>query len=251
MSFDLRGLQVLVTRPKPFGYHLCEAIEACNGKAFYLPTIEIVPIQVNHDPEFYSALDWLIFVSPQAVLYGAPLIRNAKIKLAAIGESTANALRAEGFTDILHPSTDEWTSEGLLKLPDFQALAGKKIALVKGLGGRELLAETLAARGAKVTEMNVYQRILPSYDKIDQYLDLFRQQKIDIIVCTSGESLQNLITIMGVSNQSLLFQVPVIVVSPRLVELAKELGWKKVFLAANASHNAIIDTLKGNSHVRK
>jgi uroporphyrinogen-III synthase len=73
-------------------------------------------------------------------------------------------------------------------------------------------------------------------------------------VCTSGESLHNLLTIIGASNQALLFNVPIIVVSQRLVELASELKFKKVFLAANASHNAIIDTLcfiKGNGHVRK
>jgi uroporphyrinogen-III synthase len=255
MSFDLSGLQILVTRPKPYGEQLCEQITTQNGQAIYFPTLQIVPIKNNlEEIKELAQADWIIFISPQAVLCGIPAIQKYwpafpdKIKLIAMGEGTAKALSAKGFMDVIHP--EEWTSEGLLKLPHFQALSGKQIVLIKGVGGRELLAETLMARGAKVRHIHVYRRELPTYDKID----LLRLQKIDIIVCASGETLRNLITLMGASNQTMLFQIPLVLVSQRLVELARELGFKNVFLAKNASHNAIIDTLcfiKGNGHVRK
>ncbi len=253
MVFDLSGLQILVTRPKPYGDQLCDEITAQQGHAIYFPTIEIVPIKINEEEiKLLAQVDWLIFISPQAVLCGIPAILEywpdfpGNAKLAAMGEGTAKALSLEGFVDVIYPPADESTSEGFLKLPGFNALSGKQIALIKGIGGRELLAETLRARGANVQSIDVYRRELPVYDKID----LLRQQKIDIMVCTSGESLHNLITLLGDG----LFQVPLVLVSQRLVELAKELGFKKVFLAKNASHAAIIDTLcfiKGNGYVRK
>ncbi len=258
MSIDLTGLHVLVTRPKPAGLQLSEEIITRGGQATYFPTIEITPIRESI-PQF-DRTDWLIFISPQAVLQGIPLLRQYwpvfpdKIKLAAIGEGTAKLLHSEGFIDIIHPPANDWSSEGLLKLPHFQAVSGKHIVLVKGMGGREVLSNALTERGAIVKHIVAYQRILPKYENIDSYLLLFRQKKIDIIVCTSGESLQNLMTLIGTPNQALLLHVPMVVVSERLVLLAKGLGFKNVFLAANASHNAIIDTLsfiKGNGHVRK
>jgi uroporphyrinogen-III synthase len=259
VSNDLRDLCILVTRPKPQGEELCARIEELGGKPIYLPTLEIVPIQ---DDELFrqqmkslSQYDWLIFISPQAVFHSVAWIpQSIGIKFAAIGEGTKNALQAAGFTDITHP-LDEWTSEGLLKLPCFNSVSGKKIMLVKGAGGRELLADTLMARGAIVTEWVVYRRVLP-----DMTVDpgLFYQQKIDIIICTSGESMRNLIKLVLRDVRSTpqdkritdIFEIPLVVISPRLVQLARELGFKKVSLSSNASHNAIIETIKGISNVR-
>jgi len=260
MSFhDLHNLCILVTRPKPQGDLLCEKIAALGGQPVHLPTIQINPIQLHKQIVQMDQWDWLIFISPHTVLQGLPLIREYwpifpdKIKLAAIGEGTANALRAAGFAEVVY-SADEWSSEGLLKLACFQAISGKKIALVRGEGGREILTDVLTMRGANVISLIVYQRTLPDYKNIEQYLNLFRLQKIDIIVCASGESLHNLMKLIGSANQSLLLGVAIVVVSSRLVELAKEAGFKKVFLAANASHNAIIATLchiRGKGHVRE
>lgn len=256
MSDNLHDIRILVTRPKPQGEELCAKIEELGGKPIYFPTIEIKPI---HNPDLFhqyieslAEYEWIIFISPQSVLHSVPWVRQQpnKTKLAAIGAGTAHALQTAGFTNITHP-TDEWTSEGLLKLPCFQAVSGKKIMLVRGAGGREFLAETLALRGALVTHWIVYERVLPvSQSTIDE-------RQIDVIVCTSGESLRNLIRILATDSHRLhydspvLFTIPLIVISPRLVELAHELGFKKVLLSANASHNAIIETIKGMGYVRK
>jgi uroporphyrinogen-III synthase len=246
----LNDLNILVTRPEPQGAILCEKIIALGGNALCFPTIQIIspndPALLRKQITQLSKYDWLIFVSRPAVMYSLPVLHECwpifpdKVKLAAIGEGTAAALLAAGFQSVTYPLT-EWTSEGLLKLEDFQQIAGQRIALVSGEGGRETLAETLAARGAVIARWIAYQRILPIYNDIAYYIDLFRQQKINIIVCASGESLHNLIRIIGTTNQSLLFKIPLVVVSPRLVGLASEIGFKQIFLAANASHAAIID----------
>ena len=267
MPNDLHDLCILVTRPKPQGEELCMRIAELGGKPIYLPTIEIVPIQEDElfrrHMKSVSQYDWLIFTSPQAVFHSVAWIpQQNKIKLAAIGEGTKNALLAAGFADITY-SLDEWTSEGLLKLPVFNAISGKKIMLVKGAGGREVLRDTLMARGAIVTEWVVYRRILPNIT-VDP--GLFHQQKIDIIISTSGESIRNLIKLVSALYHPRegddpsqidsrlrgndIFEISIVVISSRLVQLARELGFKKVFLSSNASHNAIIETIKGIRNVR-
>lgn len=283
MPNDLHDQCILVTRPKPQGEELCARIKELGGKPIYFPTIEIKPIQdkdlFRQYMESLPDYDWLIFISPQAVFHSSAWIHQYwprlpdKTKLAAIGEGTSRALQAAGFTDITHP-LDEWNSEGLLKLLCFkEGVAGKKIMLVTGAGGREVLADTFTSRGAIITHWVVYERVLPVARMTDE-------DQIDIIVCTSGESLRNLIKLTGQTTQSHpptpqtqchpreggdlfgmnpqlngndnpLISIPLVVISQRLVELAHELGFKKVFLSKNASHNAIIETIKGMKHVRK
>ncbi|VEA42114.1 uroporphyrinogen III synthase [Salmonella enterica subsp. enterica] len=58
-----------------------------------------------------------------------------------------------GF-DIRYP-LDREISEALLQLPELQNIAGKRALILRGNGGRELLGETLTARGAEVSFVNV------------------------------------------------------------------------------------------------
>ena len=85
------------------------------------------------------------------------------LRLAAVGAGTANALQAAGYNVTVCPR-DEWSSEALLDLPDFQSVAGKHIAIIRGVGGRELIDRTLTERGAQVLPVMAYQRVLPPSD---------------------------------------------------------------------------------------
>jgi uroporphyrinogen-III synthase len=246
---DLKNLHVLVTRPLPQGGIFCEKINAEGGNAIYLPTLEFAPPQNKIESiKMAEQYDWIIFISQEAVERSIMMIRKrwpifpVKTRIATIGEGTAQALQKKGIESVVFPAHD-WTSEGLLDLDFFKEVKQQKILLVRGEGGRELLAETLIARGAHVDHLPVYRRQMPVYANINKYLELLRQKKIDIIVCTSGESLHNLMTIIGAANHALLVDVAMIVVSERLVALAKTYHFQRVFRAKNASHDAIIDTL--------
>lgn len=247
----LAGLTVLVTRPRPQGEALCALIQEAGGQAVYFPTIEIQPpenpAQFAEHIKKLDEFDYLLFVSPQAVLHSLTLIKPhwptlpPTLKIAAVGESTAKTLRGHGLSVDFFPK-DEWSSEGLLKLEEFHTVGGKKIGLVKGEGGREVLEETLASRGATVTPFIAYRRGLPVVDSAP-YAKLFREHKINVIVAASFESLTNLKKLLGSDHWAELSLVPVIVNSARLKALAEESGFKTLLLARNASHNAIIETL--------
>ncbi len=248
MKNNLAGLSVLVTRPKPQGEILCEHIRAAGGEPVYLPAIDIVPPKnITACKEQLAQANqyaWLIFVSPQSVYHSIPFLpASVTAKIAAMGAGTAQALTVATLPVTVYPQT-VWSSEGLLALPEFQQVAGQQIAVICGEGGRETLTETLTARGALVMQIAVYQRKLPEYSNIDRYIGLLHAKKIDVIVCASAETLHNLITLIGKTNQALLQSVLLVVVSERLVAVAEELHFKKVFLADNASHEAIIAALE-------
>jgi uroporphyrinogen-III synthase len=248
----LQNLTVMVTRPTPQGKILCEKIEEADGKSIFFPTIEIKSLV--HTSDFskaideLDALDWLIFISPQAVYQTAPLIKACwshfplNVKVAALGGGTAQALQESGLPVHLYPK-DHWNSESLLTLPDFQRVKGQKIALVRGEGGRALLADELIGRGAKLTHIIAYQRLMPLKD-VTSYLSLLQDKKIDIIITTSNDILRNLNTLLGQQAGLDLYIVPLVVVSDRMVQLAKEIGFQTILLAESASHDAIMAILK-------
>ena len=104
--------------------------------------------------------DKAIFVSSSAVDYAlkhsqsiAPLLPE---RLFAIGPKTAERLKAEGYQEV--EISEGFTSEDLLKHSDLQSLSGEHILLVKGEGGRELLATELKERGANIYPVEVYRR---------------------------------------------------------------------------------------------
>ncbi len=248
---NLNELTVMVTRPKPQGEVLCDQIRAAGGRPIYFPTIEIKPpndlTAFMQGIERLDQYDWIIFISPQAVYQSVQMIQKywpqfpAVVKVAALGGGTADALRQAKLPVDASPA-DDWRSEGLLNEAAFQQLAGKKIALICGDSGREFLAETLTVRGAQLTNIIAYQRCLPYVD-VSEYVRLLQRQEIDIILCTSGEILYNLKILLQAAWADLQ-QVSIVVVSERIQMLAKQLEFKNVLLAKNASYPAMMAILK-------
>lgn len=74
----------------------------------------------------------------------------------AVGTATQNALAAFGFKALV---PDIMNNEGMLAMPVMAALqAGDKVLIWRGVGGRRLLHNTLAARQVKVCAIEWYQR---------------------------------------------------------------------------------------------
>lgn len=249
---DLEGLHVLVTRPNPAGAELCALIAEHGGMATHLPTIAFSAQEdVNGFKQAIKLIgeqDWLIFVSPQAVYASIAAIRRdwphfpPQLKLAAIGAGTVKALKEAGYQSVVCPA-EEWNSEGLLNLPEFQLIKGKKVMLVRGNGGREKLQLELSEREAIVSHLVAYQRVLPNLDMSEPKAHLAKQQ-IDLIICMSFEAVNHLKILFGEQAWPDLQRVPLIVNSDRIKELAQNLGFQTIWVISNPSHAAVIEGIK-------
>ena len=131
-----------------------------------------------------------------------------KLRFAAIGPITAEELKTFGVKDVLTPASHiqdgnenklRFDSESLLALPEMNNVEGKKILLVRGIGGRDVLADTLRARGAQVTFAECYQRINPQTD-CDLLAQLYAENKLHGIVVTSSEAMRHLLDLAGGSD---------------------------------------------------
>lgn len=248
MSGSLRGARILVTRPVHQADKLCRLIEAHEGIPVRFPTLAIKALDSAPTATIWteklSKSQLTIFTSVNAVNFALAAI-GGKIRpfvapqVAAIGQATASALRTAGVPVKIEPKSG-FDSESLLMLPELQDLAGKQVILIKGKGGREKLAEVLAERGARVEQWEVYQRALPVGDN-SQVRTLLNNGQLDMVVSTSGESLENLITMLGEDALSGLTAIPLVVVSDRVGEIANQIGFTRVAVAGNPSDQAILD----------
>ena len=247
---NLQGVRVLVTRPAKQADALVQLIEAAGGEAIRLPTIEIAP---PADPAACAALlerladfDLIIFVSPNAVREALSGIRARglpkSLRIAAVGQGTQQVLHAEGFANVLAPS-GRFDSEALLELLPAASVAGKNVLIVRGAGGRELLSETLRARGALLSQAECYRRLPPRRPDAAALARL-QQGGVDIISITSVEGLRNLYDLVGAAGRGQLLATPVLVVSERQAQACRELGFSAALrVATRASDAAIVDAL--------
>ena len=249
MSEDLNPPGILILRPVQQAGATIDAINAQGWRAVHFPTIDITPaenIDTAITQEIISTADWLIFISQNAVLHflelaGSGFIHNQKI--AAVGRATAQQLQDNGLSVMALPEQD-FSTEGLLDSSDFSDISGQRIVIVRGNGGREKLAESLRERGATVSYLEVYERRLANRDP-GQLLALW-PESINVIVATSNQLLDNLITLCKDSIGDQLFHKPVVVMSERMRSHAHQLGFKKIWLAERSSNDEIIKTISRN-----
>ncbi len=250
---SLAGLRVLVTRARHQSAGLVTLIEQHGGTAIRFPVIEILPAR---DPRAArAALDSLddfalvIFVSPNAVEHGLAILDTARMlgtraAFAAVGESTAAALAQAGLASVLRPA-DGASSEALLALPELgeKAVAGSRILIVRGEGGRQLLGDTLSKRGARVTYAEVYRRAAPEMNG-GGLGSGGRSGGIDTIVITSLAGIENLFAMLGEGAAGWLKEAGYVVVSERLAAHARALGIKEQpVIAAGADDGSLLEAL--------
>lgn len=239
---SLAGKHILITRPA----HQCAAIQKMlqdeGAHPTLFPLLEIKAIQPA-ETLILDDIDWLIFISPNAVEFGIPHLDASDFSqktIAAIGKKTAKKLSEYQIKVDLIPRNG-FNTESFLQLPETHDIQGRRIAIFRGQGGRELLATSLKKRGAVVNYIEVYQRACPT-QSAKPIEHQWQQQKLDIIVITSTESLGNLYSI---AKDDWIRQVPLLLGSPRTKLAARELGHQgRIIMAENPSDEAVLARLR-------
>jgi uroporphyrinogen-III synthase len=230
--------------------NLCALIEQSGGIPIRFPVLDIIPAELNEKiKSILNALQhyqWLFFVSTNAVNF-ALRANNGKIDIpqhvdiVAVGQATAKALRNAGLNVDLVPEQG-FNTEAILSMPQLQTLNGQSCLIVRGHGGRELLAQTLEERGAQVYYLELYRRIMPEIDT-GPVERLLHQNKLDVITITSGEALKNLLKMLDSSVHHQLLATPLAVISQRIRQLAIELGFKQVFVSEQPADTALVKAI--------
>lgn len=224
MSGALAGTRVLVTRPAHQADNLCRLIEAEGGVAVRLPLLTVEPSA--HAAEAQRRLmaghDLWIFTSANAVRHALPLAGGQfPARFAAVGPATAAALAAAGGAAAATPLAGA-SSEALLELPELVDVAGRRVLIVTGADGLQILERGLTARGAQVERAEVYRRVALPYPP-EAVVSALRRS--DVVIVTSGQALAHLVRLTPEESRKLLLRKPLVVPSSRMVEKARDLGF--------------------------
>lgn len=237
MSGALNGRHIVVTRPAGQATHLAEALVALGAKPVLFPVLEIFDVEDSAPllaaAERLDEFDWVAFVSPNAVEKALKAILSrrawpAHLRVATVGKSSEAALASFGVGNVTAPQ-ERFDSETLVALPALQDMAGKKVLIFRGDGGRELLGDTLKERGATVEHLTCYRRGKPATDPAP-LMKLWTDGHLDAVTVTSSEGLRNFFEMVGKLGQAWLKKTPTFVPHARIAEQARDLGLHEIIL---------------------
>lgn len=239
----LAGLHILNTRPAHQAAELSAALRAAGARVSELPLIAITPLPLAADDERLlldlDRYDGVFFVSANAARLGLDAIAGVwpqwphRLPAYAVGQRTARVLEAAAISATVPDQAD---SEGLLALPALADVAGRRFLLCRGDTGRELLANTLRARGARVDVLALYRRVLPP--AAPSQWQALASECPDIVVLTSPDALRHWQQVAG----DVACRPRWLVVSPRLQAQAEAAGARTV-QAAGADTASVLAAL--------
>ena len=244
----LAGVGVLVTRPQRQAAALAQKLAKIGATPIIWPAIVILPpldrAALDRAHATLASYDMAVFVSANAVEYGAPDPRKwpPSLRIFAPGPGTAEALAGVGLPGARIPQTT-FDSEGLLALPDLDGVAGRRIVVFRGQGGRELLGDTLRQRGAHVDYVSCYRRAAPT-SGAEGLLQTLRDGRAHALTLSSAEGIDNLIAAVGDEGRAMLAPIPSFVQHPRIADHARAAGLRVVTTAASGDAGLIAGLLE-------
>jgi uroporphyrinogen-III synthase len=244
----LAGVTIVVTRPRAQAARFAALVSKAGATPLLLPALEIEPVEL--DPASRArlapdAFDWTIYTSANSVESSLrQLPRPTRTRIAAVGRGTARALAERGLAVHAVPARTA-DSEGLLALDDFAAVAGRRILILKGEGGRTLLREEIERRGAEVVTGDLYRRVPAAPD--DAALAALGRACNGgpvVVAITSAESLAALLAAIPRDLLPRLLDATLVVPGERVASTARAHGWRgPLRIAASAEDAAMAAAL--------
>jgi len=245
--------RIIVTRPLKQSQAWVECLNKAGLRVATIPSLVIESVSQPEDIQAVKNVilaldgyDFLIFVSQNAVSFGFDWIEDFwpqfpdRATCLSIGAKTQQAvderLSLYAGQACENRSTMGMDSESLLASSELQNMAGKKVLIFRGVGGRPKLYDELNKRSAKVDYCELYNRASPP-----NICEEIKQYKVnpadDILTVFSGETLNNFHRALQEAGVRRWKQLPVLVPSERVKRDAEALGFRAVSNAVNATED--------------
>lgn len=225
---DLGDCTIWLTRPAGRAEAWRAALSAAGAEVWLEPLLTIAGPRAPHAVaarlDAAAQADRVIATSVHAVA-GLRRLRpqwSPRGQLFAVGAATARALAQATGRQVMTP--DVSSSEGLLAMPALCEVAGRRIALLTGEGGRSELLEVLGVRGAEVDKLALYRRqpapVAPA--RLDALL-----AAADVVVVTSLEAWRHLAALTAGERRRRLTRLRLVAASQRVVKQAGyDVDWR-------------------------
>ena len=243
----LFGHSILVTRARAQASEFAAALEQLGAEVIQTPVIRIESLadsaEMAEAVHQAGAFDWVVFTSVNGVdafwetldREGLDVRALAGVKLAAIGEPTADRLRRIGLRVDLVPK--RFVAEGLLEAFDaLGPVAARKFLIPRSEIARPLLVDGLRERGAEVHEVAAYRTVAGEHFP-EAVLDRLESGEIGLVTFTSSSTVTNFIDALPEARRTaILSRVRGASIGPITSDTMREQG---VSIAVTASESTI------------
>ncbi|MCL2780155.1 MAG: bifunctional uroporphyrinogen-III C-methyltransferase/uroporphyrinogen-III synthase [Actinomycetia bacterium] len=253
-SRPLYGWKVLVPRTKEQAGVMSDRLGAHGAVPVEVPTIAVEPPRTPTQMEraikglVTGRYEWIVFTSTNAVRavrekfteFGLDARAFAGVKIACVGDATADAVRAFGINPELVPSGEQ-SSEGLLAdFPPFDEVLDpiNRVLLPRADIATETLAAGLRERGWEIDDVTAY-RTVRAAPPAAEIRDAIKSGGFQAVCFTSSSTVRNLVGIAGKPHA----KTVVACIGPQTVATAKEIGLRVDVQPAQATVSALVDAL--------
>jgi uroporphyrinogen III methyltransferase/synthase len=253
-SRALYGWTVLVPRTKDQAGEMSERLEAYGALPVEVPTIAVEPPRSPAQMEravkglVDGRYEWVVFTSTNAVRavwekfgeFGLDARAFSGVKIACVGEATADRVRAFGISPELVP-TGEQSSLGLLdEFPPYDSVFDpvNRVLLPRADIATETLAEGLRERGWEIEDVTAYRTVRAAPPPAATR-EMIKTGGFDAVCFTSSSTVRNLVGIAGKSHARTI----VACIGPKTAETATEFGLRVDVQPETAAAGPLVDAL--------
>jgi uroporphyrinogen III methyltransferase/synthase len=253
-SRPLYGWKVLVPRTKEQAGAMSERIRSYGAVSVEVPTIAVEPPRTPTQMEraikglVTGRYEWIVFTSTNAVRavrekfeeFGLDARAFAGVKIACVGDATADAVRSFGIKPELLPSGDQ-SSEGLLaEFPPYDEVLDPidRVLLPRADIATETLSAGLRELGWEIDDVTAY-RTVRAAPPAAEIRDAIKSGGFQAVCFTSSSTVRNLVGIAGKPHA----RTVVACIGPQTAATAKEFGLRVDVQPEHANVPALIDAL--------
>ncbi|HEY2297012.1 MAG TPA: bifunctional uroporphyrinogen-III C-methyltransferase/uroporphyrinogen-III synthase [Jatrophihabitans sp.] len=260
-SRPLYGWKVLVPRTKEQAGAMSERLRGYGAVPVEVPTIAVEPPRTPTQMEraikglVTGRFEWIVFTSTNAVRavrekfeeFGLDARAFAGVKIACVGEATADAVRAFGIKPELVPSGEQ-SSEGLLAdFPPFDEVLDpiNRVLLPRADIATETLAAGLREIGWEIDDVTAY-RTVRAAPPAAEIRDAIKSGGFQAVCFTSSSTVRNLVGIAGKPHA----RTVVACIGPQTAATAREFGLRVDVEPETSTVPALVDALAAFATVR-
>ncbi len=239
----------LILRPQPAADELATLLRQQGHTPIVCPLLSYLPgSELSALTDRLSQADIVISISVAAVQYASEQLAKQQASwpqhciYLAVGATTAAQWQQQGVKVI---SPTDARSEGLLALPALQSASGKNVLILRGNGGRELLADVLSELGAQVSYLECYRRHYLHTDGAP-LLQEWQAVGVDSVIISSSKLFRQLIRLLPETASEWLSSQHWFVPSQRTADEIHQAGFNSVTIMSGVQHNAVVAALQNN-----
>jgi uroporphyrinogen III methyltransferase/synthase len=253
-SRALYGWTVLVPRTKDQAGEMSERLTSYGALPVEVPTIAVEPPRSPAQMEravkglVDGRFQWVVFTSTNAVRavwekfgeFGLDARAFSGVKIACVGESTADRVRAFGISPELVPAGEQ-SSLGLLDdFPDYDSIFDpvNRVLLPRADIATETLAEGLRERGWEIEDVTAYRTVRAAPPPATTR-EMIKTGGFDAVCFTSSSTVRNLVGIAGKPHARTIIAC----IGPKTAETAAEFGLRVDVQPETAAIGPLVDAL--------